>query len=247
MRIETSMPLLVLDDVSIGYTPQAPLLSNVSFSLPAGTGILMMGLNGAGKTTLIHTLLNMQPALAGTLSIGGITHTNPASRAHLAYLPEDFSPPLNWNVADFLHSTALLYGQKLNPTHALEILTTQLKHAPTILKQKIAHCSKGMRQHIALLSLFLSHRPLWILDEPFNGLDMRARQWVCQSMERHLAQGGSIWLTSHDLTGLEHLPFRSALIHEGQWHNYPSINDGYHALLHAENNTKTSMAQDEQP
>lgn len=247
MRIETSMPLLVLDDVSIGHNQKSPLLSSISFRLLAGTGMLVMGLNGAGKTTLIHTLLNMQPALAGKLSIGGITHTDPASRSHLAYLPEDFSPPLNWSVADFLHSTALFYGQSVNPAHALEILTSQLKHAPTILKQKIAHCSKGMKQHIALLSLFLSHRQLWILDEPFNGLDMRARQWVCQSMERHLAQGGSIWLTSHDLTGLEHLPLCSALIHEGQWHNYPSISEGYNALLNAESGTKTSMEQDAQP
>jgi heme exporter protein A len=57
--------------------------------------------------------------------------------------------------------------------------------------------SQGQKKRLALARLWIDHRRLWILDEPFNALDIEASKWLESQLEKHLSRGGMVILTSH--------------------------------------------------
>ncbi len=223
-------PLLLMKHISLGYNLSSPLIEDVNIELLPGECLLMMGRNGAGKTTLMHSVLNQHPLIKGEIFLSGKAHTEQYSRQDLGYLPENFIPPLQWSAEDFLRQALNLY-QVPYPKDVIDhTLYEHLGHSATQHHRPLHYSSKGMRQHISLLSLFLSQRKLWLLDEPFNGLDWKARYWVLDHLQRHLRKGGAVWLTSHDISALNVLRPRWGYLQNKQWKEYGVLDNSELAI-----------------
>ncbi|MES2207609.1 MAG: ATP-binding cassette domain-containing protein [Pseudomonadota bacterium] len=223
-------PMLQMKNISLGHCSSSILLQDINIELLSGECLLMMGDNGAGKTTLMHSVLNQHPLIKGEIFLLGKKHTESYSRKNLAYLSENFIPPLQWSAEDFLRQALQLY-QVSYPQHLItETLYEQLGHLPTKHHRPLQQASKGMRQHVSLLALFLSQRKLWLLDEPLNGLDWKARNWVLDQLKKHLKSGGCVWMTSHDINMLNSLKPRWGYLKNKQWNEYGVLNNLEEAL-----------------
>lgn len=140
------------------------------FNLEQGNFSAILGPNGSGKTTFLKAILDLRFLSEGYIQINGIDHRDKSARKAVSYLPEVFSFPDDVSVKTML----LDFGSiEITDREYLEDRITSLaqKLKADFLDKKIKELSKGMRQTTALLHTFLTERRLYILDEPFNGLD----------------------------------------------------------------------------
>jgi len=196
-----------------GFT-QTPVLSNIELTIQANEAFGLAGMNGAGKTTLIRSLLDLCAIDGGAIEIFGANHRHTAARRPLAFLPERFAPPYYLTGAEFLHYMLRLHGRPYAVEEA-KTMFTALDLESAALRQPVRIYSKGMTQKLGLAAAFLSRKPLLVLDEPFSGLDPKARALVKQRLLQHRAEGGALFFSTHTLSDVEQLCDRMAILHHG--------------------------------
>lgn len=202
--------ILDIKKVSVTYGKHLAV-HDVSWSLRAGLTYGLIGLNGAGKTTLIKSILGLRTKFDGSIEFVGITndHVNKS----VAYLPEKFSPPEFLSGYEFLELSGRLYGKSISKEDGLSFSKNLgLDHED--LKRKIRTYSKGMRQKIGLLSLFMSGAEFLILDEPMSGLDPLARAMVKDALVVAKEEGKTILLSSHILADMDEICDEVAVLHD---------------------------------
>ncbi len=211
---EDTNPALVFASVHKAYG-RRPVLQGIDLEVGRGELFGLVGANGAGKTTLIKSLLDFQSLDKGEILIFGELHRMPASRRHLAFLPERFVPPHYLTGNDFLRYITRLHGVDLNAGEVHRLLR-QLDLAPEALTLSVRRFSKGMTQKLGLMGCFLSGRPLLVLDEPMSGLDPKARAHVKELLRQQQALGHTVFLTTHLLPDVASLCDRFAILHGGR-------------------------------
>ena len=188
-------------------------LSHVSYEVSVGTVFALLGENGAGKTTTIKLLLGLEEPTSGTLEVLGLdcaTHGDEIRR-RVGYVPE--RPALyEWmTAAEIGWFTAGFYPEPYE--HEYRKFLDQFR-IPA--KRKISQMSKGMRAKVSL-SLALAHQPeLLILDEPTSGLDTLVRREFLESMVDIAAAGRTVFLSSHQISEVERVADRVAIMREGE-------------------------------
>ncbi len=195
-------------------------LRDFTLGVGAGECFGLVGANGAGKTTLIKCLLDFcEPDHAsgnsGTIEIFGVSHRQTASRARLAYLPERFNPPYYLTGGDFLRYMARLHRVTFAPA-AVQTLLGELDLDPAALTRPVRAYSKGMNQKLGLAACLLSHKDLYVLDEPASGLDPKARILLKRKLKALRDEGKTVFFTSHVLADVEEMCDRIAVIDGGQ-------------------------------
>jgi heme exporter protein A len=169
------------------------LFEGLDLVLRAGEAALVTGPNGVGKSSLIRIAAGLLRASAGTVARDG-----DAALADEG-LALDGKLPLG---------RALAFWARLDsadPAAAMEAMDlTRLAAVP------VRMLSTGQRKRAALARVIASGAPLWLLDEPANGLDADGEQRLAAAMETHLAGGGAILAASHQPLGLD-APKRVAL------------------------------------
>jgi len=206
-------PALELDGVATGYKRHG-VLSDVSFGVSEGEIFGLVGLNGAGKTTLIKTVLDLVPAARGRIALFGEPHTRPASRRHLAFLPEQVLPSPTLKGREWVRLILGHHGVRWRRADA-DRMAEALALDPAALDRRVASYSKGMGQKLGLIATFLSGRPLLILDEPTRGLDPLARRRLKERIEAARAAGTTIVLSSHILADVDALCDRIGIVDGG--------------------------------
>ncbi|NYT59471.1 ATP-binding cassette domain-containing protein [Alcaligenaceae bacterium] len=186
----TSMPdpLLVLDNVSTGYTngqgQSRTVLSNVQLMVRGGARIGVLGVNGAGKSTLIKTLAEELPALAGERRASRGLEIGYFAQHQLDMLDPDATP--------------LQHLLRLSPQTREQELRNYLGgfgFGGDAVTSKIAPMSGGEKARLAL-SLIVWQKPnLLLLDEPSNHLDVDTREALATALAEF---AGSVLLVSHD-------------------------------------------------
>ncbi|MEL7299304.1 MAG: heme ABC exporter ATP-binding protein CcmA [Pseudomonadota bacterium] len=176
-----SATALSVTGLGIGRAGQ-PLLSGVTFDVPAGTALSLHGANGLGKTTLLRTLAGLCPPLAGTL------RHDPETVAYAAHA-DGLKATLT--VAETLSFWARVNGTARVPEALVAYGLTALADRPG------AALSAGQRRRCALARLVVSGRPIWLLDEPTAALDAEGQGQLADALEAHLAKGGSALLVTH--------------------------------------------------
>ncbi len=194
---------------------QTPVLSNIELTIQSNETFGLAGMNGAGKTTLIRSLLDLCAIDGGTIEIFGANHRQTTARRQLAFLPERFTPPYYLNGTEFLHYMLRLYDRPYIAEEATAMFAA-LDLTLTALRQPVRTYSKGMTQKLGLAVVFLSRKPLLVLDEPLSGLDPKARALVKQRLQRHRADGGTLFFSTHTLSDVEQLCDRMAILHHGE-------------------------------
>ena len=165
------------------------LFRGLSLSLEAGAALHVTGANGIGKTSLLRILAGLLSPFAGNVIVDGavgLVDERPALDPEL---------PL---------SKALGFWERIDgcsdPSGAnatMEI--TELLDIP------VRYLSTGQRKRAALASLLNRDAPIWLLDEPLNGLDSSAREKVAALITMHIDGGGIAVIASHQPIGLDTL------------------------------------------
>ena len=209
-----SADAVVFSEVSKTYGRQA-VIAKVGLTVRSGESIGLVGSNGAGKTTLLKCLLDFTTASEGTITIYGHDSRQVRARERLAYLPERFTPPYYLTGRDFLAYMASLYRQPLEEDRLTSILHA-LDLDPEALRKPARQFSKGMSQKLGLAACLLSGRELLILDEPMSGLDPKARALLKRHLMEAHAAGRTLLFSTHQLSDMEQLCDRVAILHEGR-------------------------------
>ena len=188
-------------------------LQGVDLKVESGSVFSLLGENGAGKTTLIRILTGFQRPSGGTVRILGLDPIRDALeiRRRIGYVSD--SPALyEWMRIDEIGWFASsFYSDGFLKNYRDMVAMYEL---PT--NRKIKHLSKGQRAKVAL-ALAVAHDPeLLILDEPTSGLDPLVRRDFLESMVERAASGRTVLLSSHQMSEVERVTDRLAIIHEGK-------------------------------
>lgn len=179
-------------------------LAGVDVSIAAGEFVALMGPNGAGKTTLLRILATLLLPTAGTVHVAGmdLAQSGPQVRrwigflSHHTLLYEDLTAEQN------LRFYARMYDLDDGPTRVQDAL--ERVGLATRRHDLVRTLSRGMQQRLTLARAVL-HRPrVFLLDEPYAGLDPLAAQALTDLLNELAGEGRTILLTSHDIgRGLE--------------------------------------------
>lgn len=210
-------PLLQVDHLVGGYTHKN-VLHGISFDLYPNEIVGLIGLNGAGKSTTIKHIIGLMQAKKGMISINGKTFNESPNlyRNQMAYIPE--TPILydELTLYEHLRLTAMAYDideelfeKRLHPLLKEFRLERQINWFPV-------HFSKGMRQKVMIMCAFLIEPLLYIVDEPFVGLDPLGIQSYLQLMNQMKENGSGILMSTHILATAERYCDRFIIIHEGK-------------------------------
>lgn len=203
------------------YGPNA-VLGGVDLEVAEGASFGLLGLNGAGKTTLIKCLLDLCDHDAGAIAVYGVPAREPRARARLAYLPEQFVPPHYLVGREFLSLMLALAGKRYDAARVASRLS-QLELDPVVLERRVRALSKGMTQKLGLAAVLLVERDLYVLDEPMSGLDPASRIAVKSALRDLVAEGRTLFFTSHVLADVEELCDAIAVLDGGtiRFHGTP--------------------------
>lgn len=209
--------LLKVDQLFGGYTHKN-VLHGISFDVFPKEIVGLIGLNGAGKSTTIKHIIGLMQAKKGIITVNGQSFKEEPSlyRNQMAYIPE--TPILydELTLYEHLRLTAMAYGisedmfeERLPPLLKEFRLERHLNWFPV-------HFSKGMRQKVMIMCAFLIEPPLYIVDEPFVGLDPLGINSFLQLMGDMKENGSGVLMSTHILATAERYCDRFVILHNGE-------------------------------
>lgn len=190
-------------------------VTDVSFEILPGEVFGLLGPNGAGKTTTIRMILDIFKPDAGAIEVLGGPLTQ-ARKDRIGYMPEERGLYPHMRVLDCLVYLGKLKG--LNGQEARRRAETFLERLELNdqRRQKIETLSRGMTQKVQVIAAVLHQPDLLIIDEPFANLDPVNAQLVREIILELRDQGKAVIMTSHQLSLVESLCDRIALIDHGR-------------------------------
>lgn len=172
------------------------LFESLSFVVNESELLLIKGKNGAGKTSLLRLVCGLASPEAGEILWDGdsITQIRPEYHRLLVYVGHDNGINLDLTVRENLEFHRSL---KSSPSkHEIPALLERLGIA-RYLDVPCRFLSAGQKRRAALAKLGISQARVWLLDEPFNSLDVQVLDTVVELIIQHLEQGGMCLATSH--------------------------------------------------
>ncbi len=211
------MAVLEVKNVTGGYT-RKPVLHDLDFSIEKGELVGLIGLNGAGKSTTIKHIIGTMKQVKGDILLNGKTiKEDPAIyRSSFSYIPE--TPILydELTLNEHLELTAMAYNlDRSSFEERKESLLKEFRMEKR-LNWFPAHFSKGMRQKVMIMCAFLVNPSLYIIDEPFVGLDPLGIQSLLDQMKARKEAGASVLMSTHILSTAEKYCDRILLLHNGK-------------------------------
>ncbi len=179
-------------------------VNGVSFDLPAGAVVGLIGANGAGKTTAMRMLATLDLPDRGTIKLGGIDiveHPNEVRR-RIGWMPDHFAPYPDTTVADYLDFFARAHGLRgADLAHRLDEVADFTEIRP-LADRPMDRLSKGQTQRLCLARTLLNDPEFLLLDEPAAGLDPKARLEFKNLVRVLRERGKTILISSHILSEL---------------------------------------------
>jgi len=189
-----------------------PALTDVSFHVRAGEILGLIGPNGAGKSTLFECIAGLLPSDTGELLEQGRPVAIGARSSVLFYVPDGIAPWPSQSVRWALDFTiGFLGGRESLREEVIEQLGLG-----ALLRQTIGTLSKGQRKRALLAIGLLTSQPALLIDEPFEGLDLRQARDIALALRAHCARGRTLFLSIHQIRDAAHLCDRFVLLNGGQ-------------------------------
>ncbi|NIK12653.1 ABC transporter ATP-binding protein [Alkalibacillus almallahensis] len=218
--------LLQIDGLVGGYTQQN-VLHDISFSVKQGEVVGLIGLNGAGKSTTIKHIIGLMNPKQGSVTINGkqMKEDLEAYRQEFAYIPEMPMLYEELTLEEHLRLTAMAYGLDEETYESRTEWLLKEFHLDKKRKWFPVHFSKGMRQKVMIMCAFLVEPSLYIVDEPFVGLDPLAIQSYLDTMEEMKGRGAGVLMSTHILATAEKYCDRFVIIHHGKIRAYGTLDE----------------------
>jgi ATP-binding cassette subfamily F protein 3 len=214
---ELAPPLIVLDEVDVGYAPDRPVLRKLDLRLDMDDRIALLGANGNGKSTMVKLLAGRLAPLAGSM--------RRSPKLKVGYFAQHQQDELD------LTASPLQLMQRLRPLGNDESRRAQLARFGIGVGKadtRVAQLSGGEKARL-LFALMTHEKPhVLLLDEPTNHLDVDAREALVQALNDY---EGAVVLVSHDPHLIELTADRLWLVAEGRCQGYEGDLEDYRRLL----------------
>lgn len=204
--LQTTNPVIKFENVVFAYNERRPILNGITFDVPAGAKVAVVGESGAGKSTLMKLLFRFYDPSSGAISIDGTDIrdiTQQSLRSHIGIVPQD----------TVLFNTTLLenirYG---NPNASIEEIENVIKLAhledfvaklpdklETTVGERGLKLSGGEKQRVAIARALLKGAPIMIFDEATSSLDSTSERAILSAL-RDAAKGHTSLVIAHRLS-----------------------------------------------
>ena len=193
---------LTLEDVTVAYDGR-PALESVTLSVPHGAQVAIVGPNGAGKSTLFKALVGLLPVRSGTMLL-----RDRAPGKHgdtIAYVPQ--REEIDWGFPVTVHDVVMMgrYGRlgwfRRPGATDREVVARCLGELgiAELERRAIGELSGGQQQRVFLARALAQEPHVLLLDEPFTGVDVGAREALLTLLERLRGRGITVLVSTHDM------------------------------------------------
>ena len=172
-------------------------VDGISLTIQEGTAVALLGPNGAGKSTLINCLLGLSAPQQGTVHIRGLSPAVAAGRGQFGVMMQGADLPQHARVEELLRFLARLYPRGLPLAQA--VARAEIPH---LLRKMTDRLSGGERRRVQFAAALVANPPLWVLDEPTEGMDLESRTRFWDTV-RDLHPSGSrhtVLFATHELS-----------------------------------------------
>lgn len=199
-----------------GYSSQS-VLHDINFEVKSGEIVGLIGLNGAGKSTTIKHIIGLMKAMKGNITIDDQDLATAMNdyRQSFTYIPE--MPVLYeaLTLREHIELTGMAYGMTKETAMANAQPLLEMFRLEKRLDWLPIHFSKGMKQKVMIVCAFLVETSLYVIDEPFLGLDPLAIHDFIQILKVKKEAGASILMSTHVLATAEQYCDRFIFLEEG--------------------------------
>ncbi len=182
-------------------------IRDVSFSIHSGEILGLIGPNGAGKTTLLECMAGVLPADVGSVSFAA----DGARSSQLFYVPDSVAPWPEQTVRWALDFSLGFFGGRRS---LYQDVVTDLRIEP-LLGVRIGALSKGQRKRVMLAIGILAPQRVLVIDEPFEGLDLRQSREVYSVLRKHVGGGRTVFVSIHQIADAAKICDRFVLLSSG--------------------------------
>lgn len=239
-------------NVSFSYQPHQPLIENLSFKVPAGSKVAIVGPTGAGKSTLINLLMRFYDVQKGQILIDGMA-IDTLKRASLRHqfgmvLQETWleSGTIHENIAFGYPEASRKEVQQAAQSAYVDHFVRQLPHGyDTLLSETENALSQGQRQLLSIARIFVKIPKILILDEATSSIDTRTEQLIQRAFEK-LMEGRTSFIIAHRLSTVQSADLiivmnQGAIVEQGT-HSELMLRKGFYYQLQISNHPKSEVA-----
>ncbi len=186
------------------------VLNGVSFDVPAGKIVGLLGPNGCGKTSMIKSMVGLINDYEGEILINGKA-PGVESKAIVAYLPEK-----NYLAPWMTPKDAIKYMADFYKNFDKDKALNMARTFDLDLKQKIKTMSKGQQEKLQLILVMCRKADLYILDEPLGGVDLVSREFILDTIMKNHSENSTILLSTHLIYDIERVLDRVLMVKGGE-------------------------------
>ena len=196
-------------------------LANIAFTVNAGEVLGIIGPNGAGKTTLLECLAGILAADSGEIHWRGNLLPASQRREAIFYVPDGVRPYQDQLVSQVLSFFADAYDRSDSDV-AATIAAVGLR---PVLRKRVYALSKGFNRRLLLALGLLTPHELLLMDEPFDGFDLRQTREIAGVVRAEAAKGRTLLLAIHQLIDAERICDRFMLLSDGRVRGIGTLGD----------------------
>src|SRR5215467_2056412 len=189
-----------------------PVLLEVGFAMHPGEVLGLIGPNGARKTTLLEAVAGLLPVDSGEIRFSDQLLSLQRRRGVIFYLPDGIRPYADQTTEQALAFFAGVYRR--SATEVSEIVSTV--GLRPVLAKRIRALSKGYNRRLIIALGFLTRHPILLMDEPFDGFDLRQTRDMMGVLRRVASGGRTLLLSIHQLRDAEQVCDRLVLLADGR-------------------------------
>lgn len=209
---DRSTPLLGVRNLTKRYGSDSAAVDRVTFSAVAGEILGIIGPNGAGKTTLLEAVAGLLPVNSGDVLWRGEPLRAGRRRDVLFYLPDGVRPYPDQSALQVVSFVGNVFRRSDSDIRStIEALGLQ-----PVLRKRVHTLSKGYGRRLMLTIGLLASHDLLLMDEPFDGFDLRQTRDVMGVLRSQTARGRTLILSIHQLADAERVCDRFILLSAGQ-------------------------------